>query len=703
MATSVYETLCQRCVAIDLDNISQVQPESLEDEEPYMILGELNKEWETSACSMCQFFISIIRSRRHTSLNVDFGVYKGRTIWRSTKAYNNLTSRTILDIRAVGSPIDRNEAFINISKAPESPSLLDEMRVDYNWIRQLCQRFYTPGTHRPESVDDLPLLVIDCSTRKLVPTSQQCHYIALSYVWGQSPIVAVEGTQKEGDLPAYLPATIEDTMKVVVELGFRYLWVDKYCLDNSNTVEFQAQLQKMAGIYRNAAITIVAAAGSDAEYGLPGVGSRHRTKQPRIEIGGYTLWSSMSDPRTVVSNSAWVTRAWTYQEGVCSKNLIFFTDEQVYYQSPNTQITHHDRGWQTSCEMFPDGGLGGSDGTQQLDGNGLVDMLEASPGGVHRHIERYVERSLSYQSDALNGMLGILKRCDNGPYPIYHYHGIPILGPLNIYRLTTQRATDRKWPLTEAFLVGLFWVCDGIFGRAGQRRVGFPSWSWTGWNGGYQQPSQFLQQYGLSDSSIIRYKLFVRSSGDDIAWEKYCSGKWSASPGLHLTDQELYLRAPTKMVNLIRAPGSLEGCCCSGTQGHPLECVAIFGDDELNALVQVKLTDDTVVSRLNAGETVLVKAIILRCLSLNEVDCSPNRGFGMRACALLTSETDQGAVKAGVLQLAADSYRVRRRKTLLLPESARGRGKDTRTVCQECATAMNLIMAGTETEMTKLI
>ncbi|KAI1145272.1 HET-domain-containing protein [Nemania diffusa] len=711
MASKLPGKICQRCLAMDLEPILESLPEDLVEKEPIIILGKLTKEWETTPCPLCQFFLSMIGNRRDIDPNVEYGVYRGRALWRSRKVYDySLNPRTMLDIKAIGSLTQYTRGFVNYSKLPEIPSLLDHEKVDYEPIRGWCTHFYTPGRERPENVDDLPLLVIDCLNRKLVATSQQCEYLALSYVWGQTSADAGETTQRSDALPARLPATVEDAMKVVAELGFRYLWVDKFCLDQSNAAEFREQLQRMAGIYRNAVATIVAAAGSDAEYGLPGVGSRYRTKQPRVKIGNYTLWSSMSDPRTVTCNSAWITRAWTYQEGVCSANLIVFTDEQVYYQRPNTERTHHERGWQISCEMFPEGGLGGSNGTLPLDG--MVDTLEVSPGSVHRHIEHYVVRSLSYQSDALNGMLGILKRCGNGPYLINHYYGVPILGPLNIYRLVFPRATDRSWSLTEAFLVGLFWVCEGMLdGVAGKRRVGFPSWSWAGWRGPYAGPSDWLKQYGLYDCSEVHPDLFVRPSQDLIAWEMYTSKEWDPSQDLHLAEQELYLQAPTRMVGIMRAPAHLEGGCCRGkTREQPMKWVAVVGDDEVNALIQVHLTDGAIVSRLDAGETVFVKAIILRCLSLHNVDCSEQTGYSenkaryfMRACALLVSDTDRGAIKAGTLQLTPDSYRVCRRDTIVPPGSVSGDIKEGKLACSECTTAVKLLMQGVRATMTKLI
>ena len=56
-------------------------------------------------------------------------------------------------------------------------------------------------------------------------------------------------------------------------------------------------------IYQNAFVTIVAAAGTDPSFGLPGVGATPRTPQASASIRGRCLVSTLPDPRTLIKAS----------------------------------------------------------------------------------------------------------------------------------------------------------------------------------------------------------------------------------------------------------------------------------------------------------------------------------------------------------------------------------------------------------------
>jgi hypothetical protein len=118
--------------------------------------------------------------------------------------------------------------------------------------------------------------LIDCVTRTIVPALNH-PYVALSYVWGQSS--AAHGYVEV--LPADLPHTVEDAITVTKKLGFRYLWIDRYSINQDRKEEVSEQVQKMNLISQNAEVTIIASAGEDPTYGLPGV-SHHRKRDARI-------------------------------------------------------------------------------------------------------------------------------------------------------------------------------------------------------------------------------------------------------------------------------------------------------------------------------------------------------------------------------------------------------------------------------------
>jgi hypothetical protein len=88
-------------------------------------------------------------------------------------------------------------------------------------------------------------------------------------------------------LPEPLPKTIADGIQVVLALGLKYLWVDKYCINQFDSEELHTQISAMDIIYESASFTIIAGEGT-ATSGLPGVTEVPRLPQPSISINGTT-------------------------------------------------------------------------------------------------------------------------------------------------------------------------------------------------------------------------------------------------------------------------------------------------------------------------------------------------------------------------------------------------------------------------------
>lgn len=112
-------------------------------------------------------------------------------------------------------------------------------------------------------------------------------------------------------------------------LGFSYLLVDRFCIDQENEEEMRDQFCNMGEIFRSAACTTVAAAGDDPTYGLPGT-SRPRIQQPQAKIDNCEFVSTMLPEHMIIPQTSWSGRGWTFQEERLSRRLIIFTDHQVY-------------------------------------------------------------------------------------------------------------------------------------------------------------------------------------------------------------------------------------------------------------------------------------------------------------------------------------------------------------------------------------
>lgn len=147
--------------------------------------------------------------------------------------------------------------------------------------------------------------LIDCVDMAIVRRTDSSRWIALSYVWGKRPQAFVANTSfRVGScLPSDLPRTVADAITATKLLGYRYLWVDEYCIDQSDTRHKTLQISRMDGIYSGADVTIVAAAGKDKSYGLPGVGLTERIPSAAIQVGDFTLFSNGPDPKKDITSS----------------------------------------------------------------------------------------------------------------------------------------------------------------------------------------------------------------------------------------------------------------------------------------------------------------------------------------------------------------------------------------------------------------
>lgn len=79
-------------------------------------------------------------------------------------------------------------------------------------------------------------------------------------------------------------------------------------------VDVALNVNRMDQIYQGARLTIVAAAGTDAYYGLPGVSpvTPRKEKQITAVINGMTITSMLEAAQGAIDFSRWITRAWTW-------------------------------------------------------------------------------------------------------------------------------------------------------------------------------------------------------------------------------------------------------------------------------------------------------------------------------------------------------------------------------------------------------
>ena len=104
-----------------------------------------------------------------------------------------------------------------------------------------------------------------------------CRYYALSYVWGrvEQPSlteITIDRFITDGGLSddqSDITRTLKDAMYLCELLGQRCLWVDTLCVKQDSNEDKGQQMENMGFVYGCAELTIVSAAGSDSNGGLP--------------------------------------------------------------------------------------------------------------------------------------------------------------------------------------------------------------------------------------------------------------------------------------------------------------------------------------------------------------------------------------------------------------------------------------------------
>ncbi|KAF1969238.1 hypothetical protein BU23DRAFT_441407, partial [Bimuria novae-zelandiae CBS 107.79] len=128
------------------------------------------------------------------------------------------------------------------------------------------------------------------------------------------------------------PPTIKDAMTVTLRHCFQFLWIDRYCINQSSAMDMHLRIIQMGQIYASANLTIIALVGTDPTSGLPGIGHPRKTIKARKEqVGPVTLVQLNTEVAKNLQQLTWATRAWTFKEGILSKRRLVFTHQAILY------------------------------------------------------------------------------------------------------------------------------------------------------------------------------------------------------------------------------------------------------------------------------------------------------------------------------------------------------------------------------------
>jgi hypothetical protein len=338
-----------------------------------------------------------------------------------------------------------------------------------------------------------PLRLIDTETgvvhraKDLTTLSYAC----LSYVWGKfgdqetlrksTPGWTYDnsGERASVPLPRCVSKTVRDAIMVTKELDLRYLWVDALCIVQDDVSEKYAEMAIMAQIYSYAAVCLIAAAGSNANAGLPGVSTgRLLSHQSATEVSN-DLWigKRMPDMAVLLDESKWMTRAWTYQEFFFSRWCIVFTESETFwYCGVSTHRESRDEEYAGRSEIY----LDLAHDRAYDPANTALTIGNWITASSNKHnvclwefyrvcVSEYSQRILTYHEDSLNAFRSLAQSFAS----LYGTRENPQLVRFNIPE--------------GILLAGLYWKRHKTAPRLARRRkLGsplFPSWCWAAWDG----------------------------------------------------------------------------------------------------------------------------------------------------------------------------------------------------------------------------
>lgn len=350
------------------------------------------------------------------------------------------------------------------------------------FVEQVGQCLDRSCQRRPVS-PEVPhtLRLIDCQSMRVVEATFQVPYVALSYVWGPQ----VSEPQLQIGRLVDLPRTIADAVTVTKGMGQRYLWVDRYCIDQCNHELKGAQIRSMAAIYERAWVTIISLGPND-QTGLPGV-SIPRVEPAVVQTGDMSITIIPRRLRESMDSSVYNTRAWTLQEAYLSPRRLVFAPEQAYFVCQSSSVPECAVGYRQPHEPHIPHNI-------SLFSLGFDKEIPlASRPGVYNAwprynfmamVESFSSRPLKYESDAYNAIHGYLTRADT-----LSYCAVPLY-------FEKRRSGDSE-TITDsmnAFLRGLLWYRRGpgtldytvepqgpplTPAQSSELLKLFPSWSWV--------------------------------------------------------------------------------------------------------------------------------------------------------------------------------------------------------------------------------
>ncbi|WDK21639.1 heterokaryon incompatibility protein [Colletotrichum graminicola] len=447
----------------------------------------------------------------------------------------------------------------NLGTGTDSDQALRQMRA---WMDD-CVNHHPECTRRHASREFVPTRVLDVghpgddddaaaawppSHVRVIDTNKtpiRAPYLTLSHCWGDGAFVQLtadnlgafttrgvpwEDDAEGGSRGISSNATFAQALRVVRQLGQRYIWIDSLCIiqgkgsKGAHVEDWKAQAPLMHKVYRNSFCNIAAADSRNHTEGL---------FRPRLRHGFAPVYYASRTPSRVFGDAVWrvlehdhwdrgllsrhlYTRGWVFQERLLSPRLLHFGAGQVFWDCAAL----------SASESLPDGLPAALDDAaaaathrswrRQLQGAALsVPSLASSTADSIRGfwkdaVRAYTGCDLTFSSDRLAAVWGVAKLVRDA---LGEEYGAGLWTNGLHEQLAWRVADDRR--ASE---------------KGGSAGGGFPSWSWASVKGAVEvaPPVPDLPRFYIAsghDGGALRFLLkngiFGRFEGEHSAsWKE---------------------------------------------------------------------------------------------------------------------------------------------------------------------------------------
>ncbi|KAF2115122.1 heterokaryon incompatibility protein-domain-containing protein [Lophiotrema nucula] len=296
-------------------------------------------------------------------------------------------------------------------KPPSQEFAIDRVR---RWLHT-CLTKHEQCKTRTRDKTLLPTRVLDVgnshsSPRLHVSSGASGLYAALSHRWGSSTFTTTTENFNDHSLSIpmeHFPATFREAVELVRALGLQYLWIDSICIVQDDSRDWEREASRMADVYSNAQINLVADWATDSRRGLfsktpiSGQSFTHRDDVGQEHDIFVTDQCFESKNRSVLDD-----RGWVLQETVLPTRYVRFGNAELVWKC----LERH------SCQCgYPvnqAGKLNPEDHFRQI-------LRRTSPGGEHLSVtagdwhdivESYTKRQVTFKTDRLPAIEGIANR-----------------------------------------------------------------------------------------------------------------------------------------------------------------------------------------------------------------------------------------------------------------------------------------------------